>query len=262
MTPGSPIFRLRVNFHASCRCHLPRAPAQALDASGRASFRPSDWRRFVRSEFQADHPFALYECKYSPEQPRVPAGDPLGGQWTSGGNRTTELSAQRRRNLGPRMEPTPGQAARLAVAEAQARDAIARVRELDRNWQPTPSFRETVEGQIAAAQAETREAEARLQELSRVGIGPGPYAGESIPARGPERDFTAAERREINRIGSETGCHTCGTKDPGTRFENFVLDHQPPTAWNPLGLPQRLYPQCLSCSSKQGNWISQNGGRR
>jgi hypothetical protein len=26
-----------------------------------------DWRRFVRPKFQADHPFALYERKYSPE---------------------------------------------------------------------------------------------------------------------------------------------------------------------------------------------------
>jgi hypothetical protein len=41
-----------------------------------------------------------------------------------------------------------------------------------------------------------------------------------------------------------------------------VLDHQPPTAWNPLGRSQRLYPQCFSCSARQGNWISRNGGRR
>ncbi|MBI2713650.1 MAG: hypothetical protein HYX37_04250 [Rhizobiales bacterium] len=43
-----------------------------------------DWRRFVRPEFQADHPFALYERKYSPNQPRVPAGSREGGQWTDG----------------------------------------------------------------------------------------------------------------------------------------------------------------------------------
>ena len=38
-----------------------------------------DWRRFVPPEFQADHPFALYERKYSPEQPRDDHG-----RWTSG----------------------------------------------------------------------------------------------------------------------------------------------------------------------------------
>ena len=91
---------------------------------------------------------------------------------------------------------------------------------------------------------------------------PAHLQGIRILARGPERDFVVMERATINRIGSETGCHTCGTMNPGTPLNNFVLDHQPPSAWNPLGRPQRLYPQCLSCSSKQGNWISRNGGRR
>ena len=44
-----------------------------------------DWRRFVRPGFEDDHPFALYERKYSPDQPRVPAGSREGGQWTSEG---------------------------------------------------------------------------------------------------------------------------------------------------------------------------------
>jgi hypothetical protein len=37
------------------------------------------WRRFVRPEFQQDHPFALYERKYSPDQPRDDHG-----RWTDG----------------------------------------------------------------------------------------------------------------------------------------------------------------------------------
>jgi hypothetical protein len=41
------------------------------------------------------------------------------------------------------------------------------VRELDPNWRPTPSLTETIEGEIAAAEAEAREAEARLTELAR-----------------------------------------------------------------------------------------------
>jgi hypothetical protein len=81
---------------------------------------------------------------------------------------------------------------------------------------------------------------------------PGPYAGESIPARSSSRDFNAAERAWGNQAGRETGCHTCGTPNPGTRSGNFVLDHQPPTALNPTNAPQRLYPQCLSCSRQQG----------
>jgi hypothetical protein len=42
-----------------------------------------DWRRFARPGREDEHPFALYEGKYSPDQPRVPAGNREGGQWTN-----------------------------------------------------------------------------------------------------------------------------------------------------------------------------------
>jgi len=236
-----------------------------------------DWRKFVRPGFEDDHPFALYERKYRSDQLRDDHGrwaDEGGG---SGINDSRVISdanpdpiqagqqyAQNRpRNSGAGIgngqgaEPTPGQAARLVAVEAQARDAVARVREFDPQWQPTPSISESVEGRIATAQAEAREAQARLSELARAGIGPGPFAGESIPARGPERDFTSAERREINRIGSQTGCHTCGTKDPGTLYDDYVIDHQIPTRLNLRDAEQRLYPQCLLCSLRQGGTVRQ-----
>lgn len=81
---------------------------------------------------------------------------------------------------------------------------------------------------------------------------PGPYAGESIPARSSSQTFNAAERVEINRIGADTGCHTCGVTTPGTKSGNFVPDHQPVSALNTAGSPQRLFPQCISCSRDQG----------
>jgi len=81
---------------------------------------------------------------------------------------------------------------------------------------------------------------------------PGPFAVESIPARSPARDFTAVERAEIDRIGNIYGCHTCGTRDPGTLGGGFILDHQPVSALNSQNLPQRLFPQCLNCSRNQG----------
>ena len=259
-----------------------------------------DWRRFVPHDAD-DHPFALYERKYRPDQPRVPAGNSDGGQWTAdgggGGSRSPGSQptskpapindprvisdatpdndwkpgarfAQRSRSRGPiiingqRIELTPAQAARLSVVEAEAREAIRRAQELDPSWRPSPSAYSTAEGVIAAHRADVRQAQDRIEQLQRSGIGPGPYSSESVPARGPERDFTAAERREINRIGYEMGCHTCGIKSPGTPTGNFVVDHQPSTAWNPQGRSQRLYPHCRSCSGKQGNWIMQNGGRR
>ena len=80
-------------------------------------------------------------------------------------------------------EAEGGQAVRLAAAQARQHDAIARVRELEPNWRPKPSVHETVEGLIRTYERETLEAEARLAELTRAGIGPGPFAGESISAR-------------------------------------------------------------------------------
>lgn len=203
-----------------------------------------------------------FKSGFNPNQPRVPAGNPDGGQWTGGGNGQTQLAQNlsrpsrdsglvRLRN-GQLVEATPAQEARLAVAQARAQARAAEVRQLDPSWRPAPSFTETLEGEILAAEAEAREAEGRLKELGQVGIGPGPYAGESLPARGSSRDFRVDERREINRVGSNTGCHTCGRTDPGTGSGNFVPDHQPPTSLNSSGRPQRLYPQCVHCSRTQG----------
>jgi hypothetical protein len=204
------------------------------------------------------------KANFNPNQPRIPAGNPDGGQWTSDAGAsnssaitTDEIYAQYR-SRGPILingrliQLTPSQAARLTVAEAQARDAIRRVQEVEPNWRPRPSAYDTVEGLIRSHQADARQAEARLSELARGGIGPGPYATESIPARGPERDFTAVERRWGNGIGQ---CHTCGTREPGTLSGNFVLDHQLPNALNPPGRAQRLYPQCNSCSRNQAGWV-------
>jgi|GEM_PF-403246 len=90
----------------------------------------------------------------------------------------------------------------------------------------------------------------------------GPHAGKSINARGPKRNFTQAERNEINQIGRDTGCHTCGTTEPGTQSDNFIPDHQPPNALNTTNGPQELYPHCKKCSSVQGGQVSQEVRRR
>ena len=87
-------------------------------------------------------------------------------------------------------------------------------------------------------------------------LSPGPHADESIPARGPQRDFRPGERADINQIGGTEGCHTCGKTIPGTKSGNFVPDHQPPTAVNKTNAPQRLYPQCIDCSRNQGGEVS------
>lgn len=81
-------------------------------------------------------------------------------------------------------------------------------------------------------------------------LAPGPYARGSVPiGRGRPG---AATRRANDENGRQGGCHTCGTGDPGTRRGSYVADHQPPTALTPPGTSQRGYPQCLSCSRRQG----------
>jgi len=112
----------------------------------------------------------------------VAAGNPDGGQWTSSGRNDSRVlsdatpdndwqpgaqyaQARGRGSGRGRGEPEPGQAARLIIAQARQHEAISRVRELDPNWKPTPSFRETVEGLIRTYEAEAQEAEAHLAEL-------------------------------------------------------------------------------------------------
>ena len=122
-----------------------------------------------------------------------------------------------------------------------------------RGW--VPSARD-----VARVQEELLRAKARAAgETSAIPIGP--YARESIPARSAERNFTAEERREVDRIGNQHGCHTCGTIVPGSTLGHWVPDHQIPSRLNRSGEPQHLYPQCLSCSARQGGQIAQQQRR-
>jgi RHS repeat-associated protein len=108
-----------------------------------------------------------------------------------------------------------------------------------------------VQGTVEASQGASN-----LLKSSVDTLAPGPHAGDSVPARGPQRDFTPEERNATNQAGKDTGCHTCGTKDPGTKGGNFVPDHQPPSALNQNNKPQQLYPHCLGCSQTQGGQVN------
>ena len=77
---------------------------------------------------------------------------------------------------------------------------------------------------------------------------------DSIPA-GPSGRPTPEQQAAINEMGNAHGCHTCGTKNPGTQTGNWVGDHQPSTALNPPGNPQVYRPQCLACSRRQGGQV-------
>lgn len=88
----------------------------------------------------------------------------------------------------------------------------------------------------------------------------GPYAVESIPARSKSQRFTDEEYEKIDELGYMFGCHTCGVLDPGPGRRGFTPDHQPISSWVPDGTPQRLYPQCGPCSSRQGGWAGRLKG--
>lgn len=237
--------------------------------------------------------------KYRPDQPRVPSGTAEGGQWTDGSGGSGPMSFEEwlaggwaeglgtidadsglgdwrlrddqapiedityrpRGGSGPWPGATPGQQARLAASESQARAAIRRVQEIDPRWQPPASMSEGIEGAILSHQAAIRQAEARLRDLSSRGIGEGPFARESIPARGAGR-LRESEQQQIDAIGRLFGCHTCGTTEPGTGSGRFIGDHQIPSALNVDGRSQRLFPHCLSCSLKQGGHVQNFRGRR
>ncbi len=200
--------------------------------------------------------------RYDPSQPRMPAGTEEGGQWTrapASGVRVAQNGPRDPRTGRPvgALWPTASQAqlTRLSVAEARAQAARERVERVNPSWRPTPSLYETIEGAISSAEAVRVEAEARYSFLQYYGVAPGPYAVESIPARGPTRSFRVDERAEVARIGNEYGCHTCGTKVSGLPSGFYVLDHQPPNAWMNNSSGGRIYPHCTSCSVRQGSWL-------
>ena len=81
---------------------------------------------------------------------------------------------------------------------------------------------------------------------------PGPFATESIPARGPERIWNASEKAFAASPGR---CHTCGTTTSGTKNGSWVLDHQPASKLNLSKATQELFKQCLPCSRRQGGEV-------
>jgi len=150
----------------------------------------------VRLEFQLAFirlETLLRKANFNPSQPRVPSGNPDGGQWTrvaQAGSRGGRGASSVR--VGSQtFEATPAQAARYAVADSQAQVQIARVQRIEPNWRPTPSLYDTVEGAILARRAEAEEAQARLAELARL----------------PPQDLIAVYRRANNTrdlFGRET----------------------------------------------------------
>lgn len=194
------------------------------------------------------------------DQLRVPAGNREGGQWAREGRPAKPTLVSRRPRdtsqvrIGNRwLRVTPAQQVRLSASRIEMQAALQKVRRADPNWKPRPQAYESLEGEIAANYAIALQARFRLYEIGNAPFGPGPYAREWIVAPARDRRLTRSEQAEVNRIGRTWGCHSCGSRDPGTRSGNFIGDHQFPRA---LGPRYRLYPHCARCSAGQGGLIT------
>jgi hypothetical protein len=150
--------------------------------------------RIALLNIEAQHRLAWHNSHFNRNQPRVPAGHSDGGQWTNASGVSDSSDGEVISDVTPDNDWRPGaqyansrgrgsgspirigngwiepegggQEARLAFAEARARDAIARVRAFDPTWRPNPSASKTIEGQIDDLESQAAEAEARLREIA------------------------------------------------------------------------------------------------
>jgi hypothetical protein len=172
--------------------------------------------------------------KYSPDQPRVSAGNTDGGQWTDGGgggspsrgsardassegeSRLAQARGVRRpqsRALMRFPEATAAQEVRLMVAEESARALLDELSARDPNWKPTPSLTSTIEGAISAAEAETREARERLLEIDSEG---------AIPRAKTLKELGTSEGRLVWKKSKGGGVDTVTV--PGEEFRRMLRE--------------------------------------
>ncbi len=111
----------------------------------------------------------------------------------------------------------------------------------------------TAAGKVATA-AKSVVAKPKIPATGDDLLKPGPWATRSVPSSGPGK-ILQSEREQLNPIGNESGCHSCGATSPGTKSGNWIGDHQPVSRTVPAGTPQVLYPHCQACSNAQGLWI-------
>jgi hypothetical protein len=206
--------------------HLAHTGLRALDDFPRAAHRlrmakgALDHGASPRALFEVlridRHYIDALEKRYNPAQPRVPAGYPDGGEWTNNGGVASykdpqilsdapdptwlpgAQSAQAPRGRGwssgpiringQFLEPTPGQAVRLTIAQYRWHDAMSRVQRIDPNWKPQVGAEATVEGLIRNLESETREAEERIAESMSPNV-PSPRGGHHWVPRAVFRKF-------------------------------------------------------------------------
>ncbi|WP_245433757.1 phage portal protein [Methylocystis hirsuta] len=230
LQPGFGAFRL--DYNADRLEALASERASEWERVGKAAFLTLDEQREAlgygpapKEALFAKRDLAL-ERRYSPDQPRVPAGNSGGGQWTNGGggsgggdfghardDRTrrrdvedqvrTALNANPKvasdadnpitrvqsRRVGGGAGGTPAQRARETISAERAARAMTRVQQLDPDWRPPQTLidPENIEHRIKRNESDIREADARYAELLRARF------GDNMPPRDPFRRLRTRE---------------------------------------------------------------------
>jgi hypothetical protein len=245
LQPGFGAFRL--DYNADRLEALASERAAEWERVGKAAFLTLDEQREAlgygpapKEALFAKRDAAL-ERRYSPDQPRVPAGSSGGGQWTGGGggdsgggfsgardvggrvqtaqntdpkvasdvDGSITLAQARGRGRGGRFsgpgEATPSQLDRLEDTARLAREAETRVREVDPSWKPEPTLSDPthIESRIARNEDLTRQANARYSEHLRELYG----------------DLALPSQRDSAQRGNLTGARALVRRqdDPETR---------------------------------------------
>jgi hypothetical protein len=137
------------------------------------------------------------EQKFNPGQPRIPAGQTGGGQWTDGGGSADSVHLANARRATSRVivggrtyNVTSSQETDLIFASENAAQAMARVRQLDPEWRPATGSSITdpnsADGAIRAYRDLAQEANGRAFVLERGGVPLGFNSRHEFQAFGSE----------------------------------------------------------------------------
>eukprot|EP00741_Cyanophora_paradoxa_P017848 tig00021035_g17237.t1 len=85
---------------------------------------------------------------------------------------------------------------------------------------------------------------------------PGRFSKACLPAK-DDGYASEAAREVIRRVGSRSGCHSCGTRSAAS----YHGDHQPPNSLARPNQRQFFYAQCEPCSNMQGGLLSSFNGK-
>ena len=141
---------------------------------------------------------------FNPNEPRVPRGNPGGGQWTRVAGGGPEFERERSRYGESFPGATYGQLVRLDLEVARTQNALAQIRRYDPKWMPAVESLTapgSIEGSIRNAQARAEQAEAYLNRL-RTGIGGnfGPPLESAEPPRAFDGEAWINAYRAVNNM--------------------------------------------------------------